>query len=136
VQRSQRRVDIWWRGEQNGSLMATLAHLLAQNWEWRRCQIRVLRVIGDEAGRESSGDAVRSLIEAARIRAEACVIVSTEPFEEVFHRHSAKADVVFLGLQPPGEDSSLEAYRHLNDLLEPMPTTVLVRSSGEADVFA
>ncbi len=136
MQRNHRRVDIWWRGEQNGSLMATLAHLLVQNWEWRRSQVRVLRVIGDEAGRESSQEAVQSLIEAARIRAEACVIVSTEPFREVFHRHSAKADVVFLGLQPPDVAASLETYRHLNTLLEPMPTTILVRSSGEADLFA
>jgi len=134
--RRARRIDIWWRGEQNGSLMVTLAHLLVQNWEWRRSQIRVLRVIRDEAGRESSRQAVGSLVEAARIRAEACVVVSTEPFHEVFHRHSAKADAVFLGLQPPGEDSAIEAYRRLNSLLEPMPTTVLVRSSGEADVFA
>lgn len=134
--RRARCVDIWWRGEQNGSLMATLAHLLVQNWEWGRSQVRVLRVIGDEAGRESSRKAVHSLVEAARIRAEACIIVSTEPFLEVFRRHSAKADVVFLGLQPTGDESSLEVYHRLNDLLESMPTTVLVRSSGEADVFA
>ena len=28
-------------------------------------------------------------------------------FLDVFHRHSAKADVVFLGLQPPGQEEGL-----------------------------
>jgi len=134
--RSSRRIDIWWRGEQNGSLMATLAHLLTQNWEWRNSQVRVLRVIRDKAGHDSSRQAVRSLIEAARINAEVRVIVSTEPFAEVLRSHSAKTDVVFLGLQPGEEEPSLDFYNRLTTLLELMPTTILVHSSGEADVFA
>ena len=134
--RSSRRIDIWWRGEQNGSLMATLAHLLTQNWEWRGSQVRVLRVIRDKAGHDSSRQAVRSLIEAARIDAEVRVIVSTEPFAEVLRSHSAKTDVVFLGMQTPEEESAQDVYSGLTMLLEPMPTTILVHSSGEADVFA
>jgi len=132
----QKRIDIWWRGQQNGSLMATLAHLLTQNWEWRYSRIRVLRVIRDAAGRESSREAVHKLIDAARIRATRRVIVSTEPFAEIFRSHSSKADVVFLGLHPVENESEAEFYRRHEDLLKDMPTTVLVHSSGEADLFA
>ncbi len=134
--RSRRRIDIWWRGRQNGSLMATLAHLLTQNWEWRNSRVQVLRVIRDAAGLESSRAAVESLIEAARIRAKAKIIVSEEPFNDVFRRHSAGADVAFLGIQPSDGEPSADLYRRLDRLLEHMPTTVLVHSSGEADVFA
>jgi amino acid transporter len=134
--RRQRRIDIWWRGQQNGSLMATLAHLLTQNWQWRDSRIRVLRVIRDAAGRDSSRQAVRELVEAARIRAEPRVIVSAEPFSEVFRSHSAKADVVFLGLHPSEDESAGHLYRRLDELLTDMPTTILVHSSGEADLFA
>jgi amino acid transporter len=134
--RSRRQIDLWWRGQQNGSLMATLAHLLTQNWEWRDSHVRVLRAIRDPAGFESSRQAIASLIEAARIRAEAEVIVSTDPFPEVFRRHSGQADVVFLGMQPSEEETHADLYRRLSDLLEPMPTTILIHSSGEADVFA
>lgn len=115
--------------------MATLAHLMIQNWEWRDSYIRVLRVIGDAAGRDSSRQAVRKLIEAARIRAEPRVIVSTEPFSDVFRSHSAKADVIFLGIQPSEEETSAQLYGRISDLLTDMPTTVLVHSSGEADLF-
>jgi len=135
-ERRQRRIDIWWRGQENGSLMATLAHLLAQNWEWRDSRIRILRVIKDAAGRESSRQAVRKLVEAARIRAEPRVIVSAEPFSEVFRSHSAKADVVFLGLHPSEDESAAQLYRRVSELLTDMPTTILVHSSGEADLFA
>ncbi|MHC4517096.1 MAG: APC family permease [Planctomycetota bacterium] len=135
-QKRQRRIDIWWRGQKNGSLMATLAHLLVQNWEWRNSLIRVLRVIPDAAGRESSRQAVRSLIEATRIQAEPRVIVSSEPFAEILRGHSAKSDVVFLGLQPSEEVPSIDLYHRINALLENAPTTILVHSSGEADVFA
>ena len=131
-----RRIDVWWRGQENGSLMATLAHLLTQNWEWRNSRVRVLRLIRDSAGYESSSQAVRELIEAARIGAEAQVIVSTAPFDEVLRRHSGDSDVVFLGLQPSETEAAVDLYNHWTAILEPMPTTILVHSSGEADVFA
>jgi len=132
----QKRIDIWWRGQQNGSLMATLAHLLMQNWEWRDSRIRVMRVIRDDAGRASSREAVHKLIDAARIHATRRVIVSTEPFADVFRSHSAKADVVFLGMNPIEGETETDFYRRHNDLLKDMPTTILVHSSGEADLFA
>jgi hypothetical protein len=132
----QRRIDIWWRGQKNGSLMATLAHLLVQNWEWRDTTIRVLRVVPDDAGRESSRQAVKSLIEAARIRAEPRIIVSTEPFTEILHKHSSLSDVIFLGLQASEGEAPVDLYHRTNSLLEDAPTTILVHSSGEADVFA
>jgi len=49
-------------------VMTMLAHLLIQNWELRDGYIRVLRVILDAAGRDSSRQAVRELVEAARVR--------------------------------------------------------------------
>jgi hypothetical protein len=116
--------------------MATLAHLLAQNWQWRDSKIRILRVIGDEAGRQSSRQAIRELVEATRIRAEPRVIVSTDSFSNVFRSHSAKADVIFLGMQPPSDEPTDQSYKRLTALLSDMPTTILVHSSGEADVFA
>jgi amino acid transporter len=134
-ERTRRRIDIWWRGRQNGSLMATLAHLMTQNWEWRDSYIRVLRVIGDAAGRDSSRQAVRELIEAARIRAEPRIIVSTEQFSDVFRSHSAKADVIFLGVQHSEDETSAQLYGRISDFLKDMPTTILVHSSGEADLF-
>jgi hypothetical protein len=134
--RTYRRIDVWWRGQKNGSLMVTLAHLLTRNWEWRGSTLRILRVVTDAAGRESSREAVRKLVQAARITAEAEVVVSTSPFSEVVKAHSRYADVVFLGFQMHGDRSPQEEYRHTQDLLEGLPTTILVHSTGEADLLA
>jgi len=93
-------------------------------------------VIRDAAGRESSRGAVHKLIDAAGIHATRRVIISTEPFAGVFRSHSAKADVVFLGMHPAEGESQTQLYRRYDDLLKDMPTTILVHSSGEADLFA
>ena len=131
-----RRIDIWWRGQQNGSLMVTLAHLLIQDWAWRNSRIRILRCVRDRAGRESSKAAIDKLIETARIRAEARVIVSEDPFVQVLKAHSAKSDVLFMGLHHEDDQAHGEVYRHLDGILTDMPTTILVHSSGEADLMA
>ncbi|MCP4451261.1 MAG: hypothetical protein GY809_07345 [Planctomycetes bacterium] len=75
-------------------------------------------------------------MENARIRAEARVVVSAEPFEAVLTSHSSKADVVFMGIQPPEDGQDPEKYHSkTSQLLKHMPTTIMVHSSGEADVF-
>jgi len=132
-QTGPRCIDIWWRGQANGSLMITLAYLLTLNWEWRNTQIRILRLIPDEAGRASSRQVLEDLIHNARIPAQALVVVSSDPFSQVLRTHSADADLVFLGLPYQDQENVIINYRHLNLVLEKMPTTILVRSSGEAD---
>jgi amino acid transporter/nucleotide-binding universal stress UspA family protein len=133
---SRRRIDIWWRGQKNGSLMITLAHLLVQNWGWRNSQIRILRLIPDTAGRESSSKTIRALVEASRIRAETRVVVSDEPFSEVIKTHSANADLVFMGIQKQNEEDPVMLHQRTNAVLAELPTSILVCSSGEADLFA
>lgn len=134
--RRNRRIDIWWRGRENGSLMVLFAHLLTLNWEWSDAEIRLIRLIQDEAGRQPAGDALRELIEAARVHATVDVLVSEAPFNEVLNRHSRDASVVFLGFIVPGEDGADQFQRYFEEMLCELPTTLLVCSSGEVDLLA
>ena len=136
IERKERHIDIWWRGQQNGSLMVTLVHLLTQNSAWRPYAIRILRHVPDEKGRPSSEEALNKLIQAARIKAYVQVVVSNQSFLEVFRQHSRYADVVFMGIHLPEEKDSTTTYQSISSLLEDMPTTLLIHSSGEADLFA
>jgi amino acid transporter len=129
-------LDLWWRGRENGSLMLILAHLLRLNPEWSRTTIRVLRVLPTEAERAGGLEALTKLAQAARIQAQAEVVISEEPFEMILHRYSAKSDLVLLGFQPPEEDEAQAFRDRFNKMLEGLPTTILVSSSGEADLFA
>ena len=133
---AKRRIDIWWRGKDNGSLMVIASHLLTQNYEWSDTQIRLLRMIQNEEGREPATRALREMVEAARINADVQVIVSESPFTEVLHRHSSDAAVVFLGFMVPEENHSDKFQSQYEEMLSALPTTLLFCSSGEADLLA
>jgi hypothetical protein len=116
--------------------MLLLAHLLRTNWEWAGSEIRVRRVVEDEAGREPAADALRTLTAQARIEATTEVIVSERDFRDVLTTHSRDAACVFLGFELPPPDAQSEWHAGYNRLLEGMPTTVLISSQGGEDALA
>jgi amino acid transporter len=132
----QRKIDVWWRGKENGSLMMLITHLLTLNPEWSDASIRLLRRVEDEAGRRPATEALESLLHAARVVGEAAVIVSEDDFAEVLHRQSKDASVVMLGFKVPEPVGAGEFQRRFDAMLAGLPTTLLVCSSGEADVLA
>lgn len=130
------RIDLWCRGQKNGALMIILAHLMCEHNAWKDARLRILREIGDEAGREPTQQSLYELIHAARVEAEVVAVVSQEPFVEVLHDHFRDASLVILGLFIPPEDKETGFYENYTRLMEDMPPTLLVYSSGEADLFA
>ncbi len=133
--RGKKRIDLWWRGERNGSLMLLLAHLLVKNWEWSHTEIRVLRVVENEAGREPATAALADLINDARVDAAAEILVSERPLPEILETHSADADCVFFGFEPPKEGNEQRWQQGYTTMLKTMPTTILVHSVADEDVL-
>lgn len=131
----KKRIDIWWRGKKNGSLMVLLGHLLTLNWEWRGAEIRLNRVIQNEAGRRPATEALGALIKDARVKATVSVLVSEDPFQEVLHRHSKDASLVMLGTQLPDQDNADQFLVLTERAMDGLPTTLIVLSSGEADLL-
>lgn len=129
------RIDIWWRGLRNGSLMLILAHLLCGNRPWARTRIRVLRECRPEEEQDAHNE-LENLVDAARIDAEVKVVVSERPFAEVLAEESGDATVVFLGFRlfPRGEAAAFQ--QQLQKLTKDLPTTLLIHSSGDADLLA
>ena len=131
-----RRIDIWWRGRRNGSLMVLLGHLLTRNWEWSRASVRLLRFESNEAAREGMLSDLEDLLRVARVDATAHVVISGLPFETVLREESEGADCVFLGFEVPKEEDAAVWYRRHEYRLEGMPTTILVCATGEEDATA
>ena len=131
-----KRIDVWWRGQANGALMLLLAYLLSLNYEWAGSRIRLLRLVEGEEGRGPSLTALRELCAAARVDAEVEVIASSAPFVAALHEHSMGSDCVILGCQLPEEGGEEEWYERFTQLLEGMPTTLVVRAAGDVDVKA
>jgi len=132
----RKRVDIWWRGLKNGGLMAILAHLLTRNWEWARTDIRLLRLIDDEADRDASREDLEDLLYEARMEAQVEVVVSQEPFADVLTRYSSDADCVFLGFEVPPVGHERTWFAQYESMLQDKPTTILVSSIGDEDLMA
>lgn len=130
----QKVIDLWWRGRDNGSLMLILAYLLTLNQEWTGASIRVLRVVTDEEGRAEAVRDLTSLTESARIDVEAHVIVSRKPLRETLYEYSHRSTAVFLGFRIPEVDDAERFQQAFSSLLEGLPTTLLVHSTGEADL--
>ncbi|MFV1958948.1 MAG: hypothetical protein ACC662_06000, partial [Planctomycetota bacterium] len=135
------RIDLWWRGEKNGALMVILAHLLRGNPEWADARLRILRVVRDETGRAPAEEALEALIEGARVEAEASIVVSRAAVNragvaDVVVVHSQGASLVLFGLQIPPEGRERAFHDQWADVLSRLPPTLLVHSSGEADLSA
>lgn len=129
-----RRIDIWWRGRQNGGLMVLLAHLITRNWEFRNSTIRVMRLIPNEKGRVPAQEALQKLVEASRVEAVTETIVSEEPFPKLLRELSGDAHTVMLGFKVPEEEHEQAWFESYARLLNDLPaTSLLVASHREGD---
>jgi hypothetical protein len=116
--------------------MLILAHLVTQNWIWGNATIRLCRTVRSESAAEPARQELETIIEAARIEAEFNVIVTEASFLQVFEEVSHDATLVLLGLSVPGADDCRSYHAAMQKLLRHMPTTLLVSSTGEADLQA
>lgn len=131
-----KRVDLWWRGKKNGGLMLLLAYLLSSNWQWEDAEIRLLRVVENEEGREPAREALQYLTDAARVKAAVSVVVSSEPFEDILAEHSGDAACVFLGFELPEEGEEEKWYAGYYKLVDRVPSVILVNSRGGEGLLA
>lgn len=136
-QAAGRRIDIWWRGKQNGSLMLILAYLMVQSWEWRGARIRILRAVESENAREPAAKALLRLTQVARMEdTDTQVVLQPTGFGDALAAESRDAALIFLGFEPVDISEAAAFHQRFSDLLQDMPTAVLVSSNGEADLQA
>jgi amino acid transporter len=133
----RRVIDLWWRGEKNGSLMALIAYLVSLNRELGNCVIRIFRIVDDDTDPQEALRRLHELSTQARIQAQVNVIRSDEPARELIRSNSADhADVVLLGMSAANVSDLRSHVEQMDPLLAQLPTTLLVHSNGEADVFS
>jgi hypothetical protein len=130
-----RTIDIWWRSGANGSLIVILAYLLTLNWQWRDATLRIFRLLGPDEDEADAAAEIESLIEAGRIKAETVLVHGKELRHAVFE-HSRDSDAVFMGYVAPNEEDAVRNWEGMDYVTAGLPTTILVMSSGEADLFS
>ena len=129
-----KRIDVWWRGRANGSLMVILAYLMTHNWDWARARIRLLRMLNEGESEVDALAELEQLLDAARLEADTAAVPHGS-FADRLRETSRGSDVVFLGFEPPEDERASDWYQAYDDLLQDLPTTLVVCSSGDADLF-
>ena len=134
---AKKRIDVWLHGLRgNGSLMLTLAHLLATSLEWRQSKIVVRMIVRNREGAQDARTNLVALIETARIAADVEVIVDERPALAVIAEVSQYCDIAFLGLPTPTEDkpesfAASLAQLQMETASIPSVAFVLASSDGE-----
>ncbi len=73
-------------------------------------------------------------VEQARLKAVPEVIVNPQDgrsIAEIIGQHSARADLVLMGMRPPEPDKGEEFVSRVNALIDRLPTVLLIRASEE-----
>ncbi|MEM9953326.1 MAG: amino acid permease [Chloroflexota bacterium] len=133
------RLDIWWQGSGgNEDLMLLLAYLIERHPTWRDAQVRLLRIIDDEAGVASVTSHMRELLDEIRVDAEVLVIVNEDnqkSISQVIRETAENTDLTILGMGLPYEGEE-EAYgERLNELVESVGSVLLVRNAESYDLL-
>ncbi|MBW1814444.1 MAG: hypothetical protein JRJ39_12480 [Deltaproteobacteria bacterium] len=63
-------------------------------------------------------------------------VVSKKQFKDIVFKESKDASAVFLGFRLPPIEEASSFYATYKEYIEKLPTTILVCSSGDADLFA
>lgn len=127
-----RVLHIWWGGlEGNGGLMLLLAYLLTADDRWRHAKVAVLTVVEDELERDRATQNLSRILAAARLDAEARVLVRHgRSLPEVMGAESGAADLTIVGFKLPDPGAPIEPFfERMNAMLERLPTTLLVHSA-------
>lgn len=134
--KERKRIDIWWRGHRNGSLITILAWLLSLNSDWGRTSIRFLRLVPNEEEKKAAEQEMLKLIQAARIEAEHKIITDCKrDFFSCFHEESDDATAIFMGFALPEKSDKEQLVSRIERLTKDMPPLFFVNSSGDADLL-
>lgn len=126
-------IDLWWGGQQrNGDIMLLLSHLLSLNADWHNCIITIKSIARTAEEQESIIRQLDTMIPEVRIKCRRQVLLESHeiPVQEIIHRESRDAEVVFLGLAIPAVGKEPEYAERLEQLIEPLGTVVLVKNSS------
>ncbi len=131
------RIDVWWGGQRNGSLLALLAYLVSQTNDWSKARIRMLQIVQKAEDHLAAEKRLHRLIDAARLNVDVEVILSQDNIPKLIADTSGSSDLVLLGMaERDVYDFSKYLAEDRSDLLEKLPTTLLVASNGEMDLLA
>jgi len=137
---SDNRIDVWWKGESNGNLMALLSYIITRK---DKLKIRLIRRLFPGENEENARQDLSALMTGARLEGEILVIGEDErTIHEVVRETSIDAGLILIGM--PGKQSSDLAKIFSIDKLffsrelakfKDFPPILFVKASGTVDLL-
>ena len=132
----KQRIDLWWHGQRNGSLLVLFAYLASTHREWSGARIRMLRVVATGEEHLEAERTLTKMMAAARLAVDVDVVLSERPVSELIAERSSASDLVLLGLAQRDVEDFQAFLAARDELLAKLPPTLLILSNGEADLLA
>ena len=112
--------------------MLLLAHLLNLTPNWRECRLVLKSVVDSPEQAEDLRSKFESMLPDLRMDVDQEVILRPEEktYRDVIREASADANLVFVGMAVPCADDEDAYAANLMELLDGMPTTILVRNAS------
>jgi len=133
------RIDVWWGGkDRNAELMLLLSHLFILHPSWRGAEVRLLRVVDKEEGRETAELFMGEMLEDVRVDAQPVAIVRDDPeqrISNIIREESEHTDLTFIGMKVPELDEIPGYAKYLTELVNDLGTVMLIRSAQTEDVL-
>lgn len=131
-------IDVWWRGRsRNAELMLLLAHIISRHPSWENDNIRLLRVIRSEKGRQQTETHLRQLLERVRVKAEPVVLVTPrdQDIAVTIRAQSRDTDLTLLGINRVDAEQAPAYAERLEGLISAIGTVMMVHSGEEEELL-
>ncbi len=120
----ERRIDVWWKGDDTSRLCLLTAHLMTRSEGWEEASIRVRAISTEKSDRERALASIREMLADVRIQAQPDIVEFKGPPSLL--EHSADATVVFLPLRVRNNRLSGPLGLPLAGVMDALPLTALV----------
>jgi amino acid transporter len=129
------RIDIWYHNDATGQMMLLLAYLVTRHEDWSKGHIRVLVADEEMPGTpDEDGRTLAGLLATYRIEGEPLVLPCGD-LEDLKHE-AADAALLFLPFRFRDNLIELGWDGRTEDILEALPTAVMVNAARELDLDA
>ncbi|MBN1697669.1 MAG: amino acid permease [Spirochaetales bacterium] len=141
-----RRIDIWWKGEENGNLMALLSYIINRSDRREKKSeksVRLIRKLFKGEEKEKAEEDLTRLLYNARLKGSIMVLEEDDkPIHKNIEEHSADALLIMMGM--PGQRGSGLARLFALDRLffsrelekfKSLPPLLFVKAHSVMDLF-
>ncbi len=145
-EKGDERIDVWWKGEENGNLMALLSYIISVTDEKTGRggkKIRLVRKLMGEEDSDKAYEEMERLLRRARLRGDVLILSEdNRPIHESIREVSKDAVLVLMGM--PGErKEGIAKFFSLDKLFftkeigkfEELPPMLFVKAAKIIDLF-